>query len=279
MLDKRKFYINGKWVSPSKPNDLEVINPSNEDAYAAISLGSKEDVDKAVHAAKIAFESWKKTSKEERLKLLEKLLEIYKKRFNEMAKAISDEMGAPMDWATDVQTGSGQAHLEDFIKRLKEFNFDEHFDSKSNNHICYEPIGVCGLITPWNWPINQIALKVVPALATGCTMILKPSEIAPLSAMLFAEMIHDSGFPAGVFNLVNGDGPGVGTDLSGHPDVEMISFNGSTRAVKLITKNAANTIKRVCLELGGKGGNIVFADSYPDAVYRDGCNQSCFTWR
>ena len=269
MLDKRKFYINGKWVSPSKPNDLEVINPSNEDAYAVISLGSKEDVDKAVHAAKIAFESWKKTSKEERLKLLEKLLEIYKKRFNEMAKAISDEMGAPMDWATDVQTGSGQAHLEDFIIRLKDFNFDEHFDSKSNNHICYEPIGVCGLITPWNWPINQIALKVVPALATGCTMILKPSEIAPISGMLFAEMIDEAGFPAGVFNLVNGDGAGVGAHISGHPDIDMVSFTGSTRAGRLISKNAAETIKRVCLELGGKGGNIVFADSYPNAV-RDG---------
>ena len=269
MSDKRKFYINGKWVSPSKPNDLEVINPSNEDPYAVISLGSKEDIDKAVKAAKTAFESWKKTSKEERLKLLEKLLEVYKKRFNEMAKAISDEMGAPMDWATEVQTGSGQAHLEDFILRLKEFNFDEHFDSKSNNHICYEPIGVCGLITPWNWPINQIALKVVPALATGCTMILKPSEIAPISGMLFAEMINEAGFPAGVFNLINGDGAGVGTHISGHPNIDMVSFTGSTRAGKLISKNAAETIKRVCLELGGKGGNIVFADSYPNAV-RDG---------
>ena len=269
MLDKRKFYINGKWVSPSKPNDLEVINPSNEDPYAVISLGSKEDIDKAVKAAKTAFENWKKTSKEKRLKLLEKLLEIYKKRFNEMAKAISDEMGAPMDWATEVQTGSGQAHLEDFILRLKEFNFDEHFDSKSNNHICYEPIGVCGLITPWNWPINQIALKVVPALATGCTMILKPSEIAPISGMLFAEMIDEAGFPAGVFNLINGDGAGVGTHISGHPNIDMVSFTGSTRAGKLISKNAAETIKRVCLQLGGKGGNIVFADSYPNAV-RDG---------
>jgi len=269
MLDKRKFYINGKWIYPSTSNDLEVINPSNEDPYAVISLGSKEDIDKAVNAAKTAFESWKKTSKEERLKLLEKLLEVYKKRFNEMAKAISDEMGAPMDWATEVQTGSGQAHLEDFILRLKEFNFDEHFDSKSNNHICYEPIGVCGLITPWNWPINQIALKVVPALATGCTMILKPSEIAPISGMLFAEMIDEAGFPAGVFNLINGDGAGVGTHISGHPNIDMVSFTGSTRAGKLISKNAAETIKRVCLELGGKGGNIVFADSYPNAV-RDG---------
>jgi aldehyde dehydrogenase (NAD+) len=269
MLDKRKFYINGKWVLPNKKNDFEVINPSNEDPFAIISLGSKEDTDFAVKSAKKAFESWKETSKEERIVLLEKLLEIYKKRFSEMVNAISMEMGAPMDWSSEVQTTSGQSHLEDFILRLKNFKFDEHFDANSNNHICYEPIGVCGLITPWNWPINQIALKVVPAFATGCTMVLKPSEIAPISAMLFAEMIDEAGFPAGVFNLINGDGAGVGTQLSDHPDVDMISFTGSTRAGKLITKNAADTIKRVCLELGGKGGNIVFADSYPNAV-RDG---------
>jgi len=269
MLDKRKFFINGKWVEPAKKNDFEVINPSNEEVCAIISLGSKEDVDKATKSAKIAFESWKETSKEDRIKLLEKLLAVYKKRFKEMTEAISMEMGAPMDWSSNVQNASGQAHLEDFILRLKNFNFDEQFDSKSNNHICYEPIGVCGLITPWNWPINQIALKVVPALATGCTMILKPSEIAPLSGMLFAEMIDEAGFPQGVFNLINGDGAGVGTILSGHPDIDMVSFTGSTRAGRLISKNAADTIKRVCLELGGKGGNIVFADSYPEAV-RDG---------
>ena len=269
MLDKRKFFINGKWVEPAKKNDFEVINPSNEEVCAIISLGSKEDVDKATKSAKTAFESWKETSKEDRIKLLEKLLSVYKKRFKEMTEAISMEMGAPMDWSSSVQNASGQAHLEDFILRLKNFNFDEQFDSKSNNHICYEPIGVCGLITPWNWPINQIALKVVPALATGCTMILKPSEIAPLSGMLFAEMIDEAGFPQGVFNLINGDGAGVGTILSGHPDIDMVSFTGSTRAGRLISKNAADTIKRVCLELGGKGGNIVFADSYPEAV-RDG---------
>ena len=269
MLDKRKFFINGKWVEPAKKNDFEVINPSNEEVCAIISLGSKEDVDKATKSAKIAFESWKETSKEDRIQLLEKLLAVYKKRFKEMTEAISMEMGAPMDWSSNVQNASGQAHLEDFILRLKNFNFDEQFDSKSNNHICYEPIGVCGLITPWNWPINQIALKVVPALATGCTMILKPSEIAPLSGMLFAEMIDEAGFPQGVFNLINGDGAGVGTILSGHPDIDMVSFTGSTRAGRLISKNAADTIKRVCLELGGKGGNIVFADSYPEAV-RDG---------
>jgi aldehyde dehydrogenase (NAD+) len=269
MLDKRKFYINGKWEEPSKKNDFEVINPSNEEKYAVISLGSKADVDLAVKASKDAFESWKETTKEERIKLLENLLSIYKKRFNEMTEAISSEMGAPIDWSSNVQNASGQTHLEDFIIRLKNFKFNEQFDSKSNNQIFYEPIGVCGLITPWNWPINQIALKVIPALATGCTMILKPSEIAPISAMLFVEMIHEAGFPPGVFNLVNGDGAGVGTFISGHPDIDMVSFTGSTRAGKLITKNAADTIKRVCLELGGKGGNIVFADSYPDAV-RDG---------
>jgi len=269
MLDKRKFYIDGEWVDPIKKNDFDVINPCNEDPCAVISLGSTEDTNRAVKAAKTAFETWKETSKEERIKLLEKLLTIYKKRFDEMAEAISLEMGAPMDWSTDVQTASGRDHLEDFILRLKNFNFEEHFDEKSNNHICYEPIGVCGLITPWNWPINQIALKVAPAFATGCTIILKPSEIAPISGMLFAEMIDEARFPKGVFNLVNGDGAGVGTDISSHTDIDMVSFTGSTRAGKLISKNAADTIKRVCLELGGKGGNIVFADSYKNAV-RDG---------
>lgn len=269
MLDKRKFYINGRWVEPKRSNDFNVINPCNEEPCAIISLGSKEDTNAAIESAKNAFETWKETTKEDRLNYLEKLLSVYKKRSREMAEAISLEMGAPMDWATEVQTASGQSHLEDFILRLKDFEFDEHFNKKSNNHIYYEPIGVCGLITPWNWPINQIALKVIPALATGCTMILKPSEIAPISGMLFAEMIDEVGFPKGVFNLINGDGAGVGTHLSGHPDIDMISFTGSTRAGKLISKNAAETIKRVCLELGGKGGNIVFADSYPNAV-RDG---------
>ena len=269
MLDKKKFYINGEWVNPYKENNCEVINPCNEDPFAVISLGSKVDTDLAVKSAKTAFDTWKETSKEERINYLEKLLTIYKKRFEEMSEVISLEMGAPKDWATEAQTASGQTHLEDFILRLKNFKFDKHFDEKSNNHIYYEPIGVCGLITPWNWPINQIALKVVPAFSTGCTMILKPSEIAPISGMLFAEMIDEAGFPKGVFNLVNGDGSGVGTEISNHPDIDMVSFTGSTRAGKLILKNAADTIKRVCLELGGKGGNIVFADSYKDAV-RDG---------
>jgi len=269
MLEKKNFYINGKWISPFKANDFEVINPSNEEPFAVISLGSKEDTDAAVKAAKNAFETWKDTTVEERISLLEKLLNIYKKRFDDMANAISMEMGAPIDWSTNVQTASGQSHLEDFIIRLKEFNFEKNFDPKSNNYIRHEPIGVCGLITPWNWPINQIALKVIPAFATGCTMILKPSEIAPISGVIFAEMIDEAGFPNGVFNLVNGTGDVVGNQISGHPDIDMVSFTGSTRAGKLILKNSAETIKRVCLELGGKGGNIVFADSYPNAV-RDG---------
>ncbi len=269
MLDKTKFYINGEWVNPSKKNDFDVINPSNEEVCAKITLGNSEDTNKAIQSAKKAFETWKETSKQERVVLLEKLLKIYNERYDEMTDAITTELGCPKDWCSANQTSSGASHIEDFIKRLKEFNFEPGFDKGSKNQILYEPIGVCGLITPWNWPINQIALKVVPALATGCTMILKPSEIAPLSGMLFAEMIHEAGFPTGVFNLVNGDGAGVGTILSGHKDVDMVSFTGSTRAGRLITKNAADTIKRVCLELGGKGGNIVFADSYPEAV-RDG---------
>ena len=269
MIDKKNFYINGKWVKPAKANDYNVVNPSNEEVFAVISLGSKDDTDSAVKSAKRAFDQWKETLVDERINFLEKLLKVYKKRFNEIAEAMSMEMGSPIDYATMVHAASGQTHLEDFILRLKNFKFGEDFNSKSNNYIAREPIGVCGLITPWNWPINQIALKVIPAFATGCTMILKPSEIAPISAMLFAEMIDEAGFPPGVFNLVNGDGAGVGTDISGHPDIDMISFTGSTRAGKLITKNAADTIKRVCLELGGKGGNIVFADSYPNAV-RDG---------
>ena len=269
MIDKRKFYINGDWVDPVNKNDCNVIDPSTEEPYVTISLGGADDTNKAVEAAKNSFLTWKNTSKEERIELLEKLLKIYRNRSEEMTNAISKELGAPLDWASSAQMGSGESHIEDFIKRLKEFEFESNFDENSDNYIVYEPIGVCGLITPWNWPINQIALKVIPAFATGCTMILKPSEMAPLSGLLFAEMIHEAGFPAGVFNLVNGDGAGVGSQISGHPDIDMVSFTGSTRAGKLISKNAADTIKRVCLELGGKGGNIIFADAYPNAV-RDG---------
>jgi aldehyde dehydrogenase (NAD+) len=266
MLDKRNFYINGKWTAPIKSNDFKVINPSNEEPCAIVSLGGAADVDSAVKAAKEAFSSWSQVSKDEKISLIQKLYEIYKSRWSEMAESISLEMGAPIDWASTAQTSSGASHIKDFIKRLKEFEFELSFSSESDNYIVYEPIGVCGLITPWNWPINQITLKVIPALAAGCTMILKPSEIAPLSGMLFAEMIHEAGFPPGVFNLINGDGAGVGSQISGHNGIDMVSFTGSTRAGRLITKNSADTVKRVCLELGGKGGNIVFADSHSDAV-------------
>ena len=266
--EKRDFYIDGQWVKPSQINDLEVIDPSTEEVCAIISLGSKNDTDDAVKAAKNSFESWWGTSKEKKIALLNNLLEIYMRRSSEMAEVISKEMGAPKDWSINQQSQSGEDHIKTFINNYKKFTFENYLNEDEGNYIAYEPIGVCALITPWNWPINQIALKVLPALAAGCTMILKPSEIAPLSGMLFTEMIHEAGFPKGVFNLVNGDGPGVGTSLSSHPDIDMVSFTGSTRAGKLITKNAADTIKRVSLELGGKGANIVFADADEKAVKR-----------
>ena len=266
--EKRNFYIDGEWVKPFQSNDLEVIDPSTEEICAIISLGTEKDTNDAVIAAKNSFESWWETNKEKKLELLNNLLQIYIKRSSEMAEAISKEMGAPKDWSINEQSQSGEDHIKTFINNYKNFEFENYLNEEQGNYIAYEPIGVCALITPWNWPINQIALKVLPALAAGCTMILKPSEIAPLSGMLFAEMIHEAGFPKGVFNLVNGDGPGVGTTLSSHPDIDMVSFTGSTRAGKLITKNAADTIKRVSLELGGKGANIVFADADEKAVTR-----------
>ena len=268
MIDNKKFYINGEWVKPHISNDLEVINPSNEEVCAVISIGGIEDTNAAVAASKKSFISWWNTPKEQKLKLLNNLLKIYLRRSNDMAKAISLEMGAPIDWAIEQQSKSGEDHIKNFIEIFTNFNFEKYYNKEKGNYISYEPIGVCALITPWNWPINQIALKVIPALAAGCTMILKPSEIAPLSGILFAEMVHEAGFPKGVFNLVNGDGPGVGTQLSTHPDIDMISFTGSTRAGKLITKNAAETIKKVCLELGGKGANIVFDDANEKSIKR-----------
>ena len=269
MIEERKnFYIDGQWVQPSTPNDFEVIDPSTEEVCAIISLGSESDTNLAVEAAKKSFSAWWNISKEKKLELLNNLLNIYQKRSSDMAQAISLEMGAPKDWSINEQSQSGEDHIKTFINQFQNFEFENYLDEEKGNYISYEPIGVCALITPWNWPINQIALKVLPALAAGCTMILKPSEIAPLSAMLFAEMIHEAGFPKGVFNLINGDGYGVGTQLSSHPDIDMVSFTGSTRAGKLITKNAADTIKRVSLELGGKGANIVFADADEKAVRR-----------
>lgn len=269
MLDKRTFYIDGQWVAPAEARDLDVIDPSTETVCAKISLGSQADTDAAVAAARRAFASWSQTSREERLELLEKLYGLYKARSAEMAEAISTEMGAPMALAQTAQWGAGAGHIKNFIRVLKEYSFEAPLgDHAPGNQILHEPIGVCALITPWNWPMNQVALKVVAALAAGCTMVLKPSEIAPLSGMLFAEMIDEAGFPAGVFNLVNGDGPGVGTQLSGHAEVDMVSFTGSTRAGKAISINAADTVKRVSLELGGKGANIVFADADEKAVVR-----------
>jgi len=269
MLDKRKFYINGQWVAPKTANDLDVINPSTEEGCATISLGDNADTDSAVAAAKAAFGPWMATPKDQRLALLEKLLEVYNARAEDMAQAISTEMGAPIDMARQQQVPAGAYHIKNFIRAFRAFEFDRMLSDRApNDRILLEPVGVVGLITPWNWPMNQVVLKVVPALAAGCTMVLKPSEIAPLSGMVFAEIMDEAGFPAGVFNLVNGDGPGVGTQLSGHPDVDMISFTGSTRAGILIQKNAAETVKRVALELGGKGANIIFADADEKAVKR-----------
>ena len=275
MLDRKNFYINGKWVAPKNQKDIEVINPSTEKSCAVISLGGKDDVNAAVTAAKNAFESWAFTPKDIRVELLEKLYVVYKKRWAEIAEAITLEMGAPKDFSSQLQTGTGASHIKSFTKYLKEFNFEKVLgDHAKNQKILYEPKGVCALITPWNWPMNQVCLKVIPALAAGCTMILKPSELAPLSAMILAEMIDEVKFPAGVFNLVNGDGATTGDALTSHPDVNMISFTGSTRAGALISENAAKDFKRISLELGGKGANIIFKDADPEAVER-GANR-CF---
>ena len=267
MLDYRKFYINGQWVDPSEKNDIEVINPSDETACAVISLGSQADTDAAVSAARAALPMWSSSTKEERIALLERLYEIYQRRMDEMAELISIEMGAPIDFSKAAQAPSGTNAIEDFLNQLKKFEFEVQLDD-SDNQLIYEPKGVCALITPWNWPISQVALKVIPAIAAGCTMVLKPSEIAPLDSMLFADMLEEAGCPAGVFNLVNGDGAGVGSQLTSHPDIDMVSFTGSTRAGALISHNAADDFKRVGLELGGKGANIIFADADEKAVKR-----------
>ncbi len=267
MINQTKFYINGQWVMPKKANDYQVINPSNEQAIATITLGSQADTDEAVKAANKALNGWMNSKKSTRIALLEKLCQIYERRIDEMGQAISLEMGAPIDMACTSQAGCGNYYIKDAIETLKNFEFEKNLSAhSSSNQIWHQAIGVVGMITPWNWPINQIAIKVAHALAAGCTMVLKPSEIAPLSAYLFAEMIDEAGFPAGVFNLVNGDGVGVGTQMSVHKGIDMISFTGSTRAGIAISKNAADTVKRVSLELGGKGANIIFADADVNAV-------------
>ncbi len=246
MIEKRNFYINGSWVPPKNPKDIEVINPATEKNCAVISLGSKEDINDAVLAAKEAFKTWGFTSKEERLSLLEVFYSLYKKRWNDITDAIIQEMGAPKDFASKLQTGTGASHTKSFIRYLKEFEFEKPLgDHAKNQRIIYEPKGVCALITPWNWPINQVTLKVIPALASGCTMILKPSELAPLSAMIIAELIDEAKFPKGVFNLVNGDGEITGDALTSHPDVNMISFTGSTRAGALISQNSETQFNKI----------------------------------
>ena len=269
MIEKRDFYINGAWVPPLVANDCPVIDPSTEDACAIISLGSAADADAAVAAAKAAFPAWAATPPAERLALVERFLAIYESRLDDMARAISLEMGAPIDMARASQATSGNWHIRNFITAFKSMEFIRPLGPHApNDRIALEPIGVVGLITPWNWPMNQVSLKVTPALLAGCTMVLKPSEESPLSSLLWAEMMHEAGFPPGVFNLVNGDGMGVGSRLSRHPDVEMISFTGSTRAGKAISLAAAETLKRVTLELGGKGANLIFADADDKAVER-----------
>ena len=268
MLEKRSFYIDGRWVAPALARDCEVVNPSDETPCAVISLGAKDDVDRAVAAARAAFAGWSETPPSARADLLEKLADIYDSRIDEMAAAISLEMGAPITMARKSQAAAGASHLRETIRVARDFAFDAPFsEAESDCRILREPIGVCALITPWNWPMNQVTLKVAPALAAGCVVVLKPSEIAPLSSLLFAEMVDAAGFPRGVFNLVNGDGE-VGRALSSHPGIDMVSFTGSTRAGEDVSKNAAATIKRVSLELGGKGANIVFADADEDAVAR-----------
>jgi len=258
MLERLQFYIDGKWVAPAQPNTIDVINPATEEAFARVSLGGKADVDKAVSAARRAFESFSRTTKQERIELLQSIIASYQKHIGAIAEAIHGEMGAPMWLASAAQAPSGLAHLANTLQALTDFQFEV---PRGKSMIRYEPVGVCGLITPWNWPINQITCKVAPALAAGCTMVLKPSEIAPISAMIFAEVLHDAGVPAGVFNLVNGDGPTVGDAMSRHTGIDMMSFTGSTRAGIAVAKAAADTVKRVAQELGGKSANIVLEDA------------------
>jgi aldehyde dehydrogenase (NAD+) len=282
MIIRREFYINGAWVAPAKPRDCAVINPSTEDEVAIISLGDQADTDAAVAAAKAAFPAWAATPPATRRAYVVKILEQYELRKEELARAISLEMGSPLEHARSQQAPCLPWHTKNFLTAFDHIEWVRPLGPHApNDRISMEPIGVVGLITPWNWPMNQIALKAIPAILAGCTCVLKPSEESPLNAMIFAEFCHDAGLPPGVFNLVNGDGPGVGSQLSTHPDVEMISFTGSTRAGRAISKAAAETLKRVTLELGGKGANVIFADADDKAVERgvrhmmDNTGQSC----
>ncbi|MBN9451329.1 MAG: aldehyde dehydrogenase family protein [Bosea sp.] len=279
MSNPEHFYIDGRWVPGEGSATLAVIDPSTEKAYAEIALGSVTDIDKAVMAARKAFAAFAGTSRHERMELLEAIIAEYEKRQDEMAEVISREMGAPINLARRAQAAAGREHLSQALAALRNYTFETHIN---NVLVTREPIGVCGFITPWNWPMNQIACKVGPALATGCTMVLKPSEVAPMSALLFSEIMHAAGVPAGVYNMVNGDGATAGDALSRHPEVDMVSFTGSTRAGILVAKAAADTVKRVHQELGGKSPNILLDDAdFEQAVTRGvlGCfgntGQSC----
>jgi aldehyde dehydrogenase (NAD+) len=273
MKERLDFYIDGKWVAPAEPKTLDVIDPASEAVVGRISLGNKADVDRAVAAARRAFEDFAGTSREDRIALLERVIEAYKKRLGELAETISLEMGAPMGLAKAAQAPSGLAHLLNTLEVLRSYPFVE---TRGTTRILKEPVGVCGFITPWNWPVNQILCKVAPALAAGCTMVLKPSEIAPLSAMVVADALHEAGVPAGVFNLVNGDGPTVGTAIASHPGIDMVSFTGSTRAGIQVAKAAADTVKRVAQELGGKSANVILEDADFEKMVKGGV-RACFT--
>jgi aldehyde dehydrogenase (NAD+) len=272
MKDARQFYIDGKWIAPTKANDFPVINPATEEPIATISLGSAADVDTAVAAAKRAFETFCETTVAQRRELLQRIVAVYKATAQEMAETISSEMGAPLAFAKAAQVGAGLAHWLEILRVIEHYPFEE---VRGTTLFRKEPIGVCGLITPWNWPMNQIVAKVAPALAAGCTMVLKPSELAPLSAYLFAQILHEAEVPAGVFNLVNGDGPTVGAALSTHPDIAMVSFTGSTRAGVAVATAAAPSVKRVTQELGGKSANIILDDAQFANAVKEGA-VSCF---
>ena len=267
MRDYLKFYIDGAWVDPVQPRTLDVINPATEAVCGRISLGSLADVDRAAKAARRAFASWSLTTREERIDLLQRIIEEYQRRYNDLAQAITEEMGAPASLSQRSQAAIGIGHLSTALEVLKTYRFEE---DRGSTRIVKEPIGVCGFITPWNWPVNQIVCKVAPAIATGCTIILKPSEVAPFSGQIFTEIMHAAGVPAGVYNLVNGDGPGVGAVLSSHPEIDMVSFTGSTRAGIEVAKAAAPTVKRVAQELGGKSPNIILEDADLQKAVRGG---------
>jgi aldehyde dehydrogenase (NAD+) len=273
MTDYRQFYIDGQWVDPQQARDFPVINPATEQRIATISLGAVADVDRAVAAARRAFATWSQTTVAERLAVIGRVLEAYRARQDEIGAAISSEMGAPLAFARKSQAGIGVGHLATMLEVLPGFAFSEQ---REGMQLLREPVGVCGFITPWNWPINQIACKVVPALAAGCTMVLKPSEIAPLSGSLFAQVMHEAGVPAGVFNLVQGDGPGVGQAIAGHPGIDMLSFTGSTRAGIAVAKAGADSVKRVHQELGGKSPLLIVDEQSLEAAVR-WCVTDCFS--